>query len=67
MPIVSMGFLDDWSRPVYHDSKGRRYVDLNMGEGEPDIYFCSQDGCWFEPWFSANVVIVKELPNTFIS
>lgn len=30
--------VDDWSRPVYKDEKGKLWKDVNCGRGEPYLH-----------------------------
>ena len=32
-----------WSMPVYKDQKGNVWLDLNLGQGEPDLYRSSDN------------------------
>ena len=45
--IRSTGREDDWGRPIYTDETGRKYVDINLGCGVPDIH--TINNYWDEP------------------
>ena len=35
---MSLIGIDSWDRPTYRDEKGRLWLDVNMGEGEPYLH-----------------------------
>lgn len=42
--LTPTGRLDDWSRPIYQSKSGRIYVDVNCGNGTPDIHSVTDEG-----------------------
>ena len=46
LQIIATGYSDEWSRPIYKDENGRRYVDTNCGDGTPDVHVTTD---WDEP------------------
>jgi len=48
LQLAPTGTTDDWGHPTYLDVRGRKFADLNFGEGEvPDIHRLTPD--WEEP------------------
>jgi len=43
MLVMEFVDVDDWSRPVYRDNRGRQWIDVNCGEGEPDLHRSTDD------------------------
>lgn len=42
--LTPTGRSDDWSRPIYQSKSGRTYVDVNCGDGTPDIHSVTDEG-----------------------
>lgn len=63
--LKSLGYADDWSRPMYKDCHDQIYVDVNCGDGEIDIHTTTNDGTWNEPVSSiTNYTIINETVET---
>lgn len=41
--------IDNWSRPVYRDEKGKLWKDANLGYGIPDLHSSSSNDFEGEP------------------
>ena len=41
--------VDGWSRPVYQDESGQLWKDVNLGNGEPDLYSSADNDFDGEP------------------
>ena len=56
--LTKTGLEDDWNRPTYKSADGKTYVDINLGEGEPEIYAVTHEG---EPEYPIkNFKVVKD-------
>jgi hypothetical protein len=55
--------VDDWSRPVYKDNKGKLWKDVNLGNGTPYLHRAVGDGFDGEPDYpiSGEFKIVKKM------
>lgn len=42
--ITPTGYSDEWSRPIYKSIDGRCFVDINCGDGVPDIHTVTDEG-----------------------
>ena len=54
--MIKMEFLgvDRWERPVYQDESGKLWKDVNLGDGEPDLYSASDNDFDGEPCMPFN-------------
>jgi len=58
--------IDNWSRPVYKDNKGRLWKDINLGRGTPNLNRALNDDFYGEPDYPIKgdyeIVDEKEVP-----
>ena len=62
--------LDDWDRPVYKDQNDKLWQDVNLGNGEPDLYSSSNNELDGDPCYSIKgeyefITKFKRSPNEF--
>jgi len=55
--------VDDWSRPVYKDNKGKLWKDLNLGKGVLDLHSSSGNDFDGEPDYpiSGEYEVIKKM------
>ncbi len=61
LELTPTGHDDEWSRPVYKDSDGKIYVDVNCGSGTPSIHSTSDEG---EPEFPVKNFTIKKVDQS---
>lgn len=57
--------IDDWSRPVYKDEKGRLYKDVNLGRGLIRLCTSYNNDFYGEPDININEDIKINIVKSF--